>query len=63
MALEGCPGLPSGASRFAYACLARRIRNGVWPLRLRKTLTKWDASENPARRRISVVVTRSKNVD
>jgi hypothetical protein len=41
----------------------RRMRNGVWPIRLRRTLTKWEASENPARRPISAVVRRSKSGD
>ncbi len=41
----------------------RRMRNGVWPVRLRRTLTKWEASENPARRPISAVVRRSKSGD
>jgi len=44
-------------------CLARRIRNGVWPVRVRRALTKWEASENPARRPTSAVVTRSKSGD
>ena len=43
--------------------LARRICSGVWPVRLRTTFTKWDASENPARRPISAVVTRSNSGD
>jgi hypothetical protein len=42
---------------------ARRICSGVWPTRLRKTFTKWEPSENPARRPISAVVTRSNSGD
>ena len=43
--------------------LARRICSGVRPVRRRRTFTKWDASENPARRPISAVVTRSNSGD
>jgi hypothetical protein len=53
----------SESASIAYDGLARRIPNGVWPVVLRKTLTKWEASENPARRPISAVVTRSKSGD
>jgi hypothetical protein len=42
---------------------AFRTCSGVWPVRLRKTLAKWEASEKPARRPISAVVTRSKSDD
>jgi hypothetical protein len=51
----------SESASIAYDGLARRIRTGVWPARLRRTLTKWEASENPARRPISAVVRRSKS--
>jgi hypothetical protein len=40
-----------------------RICSGVWPVRLRTTFAKWEASENPARRPISAVVTRSNSGD
>ena len=38
-------------------CRARTSHlRGVWPVRLRRAFTKWEASENPARRPISAVV-------
>jgi catechol 2,3-dioxygenase-like lactoylglutathione lyase family enzyme len=43
--------------------LVRRKSNGVWPVCRRRTFTKWDASEKPARRPTSAVVTRSKSGD
>jgi hypothetical protein len=46
-----------------HSYLPRRICNGVWPAHLRRTLLKWEASENPARRPTSAVVTRSNRGD
>ena len=67
IAAEGKVVAPTGEVRVSVwenqPRLVRRKSNGVWPVCRRKTFTKWDASEKPARRPTSAVVTRSKSGD